>query len=368
MAVPDQVPFNQSAANGVTTVFPYTFLIVEESQLAVYLDGVLQASGYTVSGVGVAGGGNVTFSTAPANGVVVERIRETALTRTTDYPPNGDLLESTLDADFDKTWQAMQEINEHVERAIKLPLGSTADPVLAPLVANRYFKVNAAGTGIDQVAGFETAGVVVITPYAETLAASADIATAQGVLGMTAFAGTLVDDANATDARATLGIDAALVKSLMPSGSVLNSVYAETTTHTKSSTTIPLDDTIPQSTEGVEILTGTITPSSTSSKIRVRVVVPVASPTGEGVTVALFRDSVANALCAVASSEGVSPGPEGVPLAYEYAPGSASAITLKVRVGSSGGGDFGVNGDKAPGTRIYGGVSRATMIIEEIKV
>lgn len=366
MAVPDQVPFNQSTANGVTTVFPYTFLIVEESQLSVYLDGVLQVSGYTVSGVGVAGGGNVTFSTAPANGVVVERIRETALTRTTDYPPNGDLLESTLDADFDKTWQAMQEINEHVGRAIKLPLGSAADPILAPLAANRYLRVNAAADGIDQVAVVE-AGTLTITPYGETLVAAADIATAQGVLGMTAFAGTLVDDANATAARATLGIDAALVKSLMPSGSVINSVFAESATYTASSATIPMDDTIPQNTEGVEILTGTITPSSSGSKIRVRVVVPIASPTGQGVTVALFRDSVANALCAAAGSEGISPGPEAIPIDYEYSPASVSAITLKVRVGSSGGGDFGVNGDRAPGGRIYGGVSRATMIIEEIK-
>ena len=274
MAVPDQVPFNQSTANGVSVAFPYTFLIVEESQLAVYLDGVLQASGYTVSGVGVAGGGNVTFTTAPANGVVVERIRETALTRTTDYPPNGDLLESTLDADFDKTWQAMQEINEHVERAIKLPLGSTSDPVLDALVANRYLRVNAAADGIDQVATVAVDDTLVITPYGETLVASANIATAQGVLGMTAFAGTLVDDANATAARATLGIDAALVKSLMPAGSIIASVYAETTTLTQSSTTIPMDDTIPQNTEGVEILTGTITPSSSGSKIRVRVVVP----------------------------------------------------------------------------------------------
>lgn len=365
MAVPDQVPFNQSTANGVTTVFPYTFLIVEEGQLAVYLDGVLQVSGYTVSGVGVSGGGNVTFSTAPANGVVVERIRETALTRTTDYPPNGDLLESTLDADFDKTWQAMQEINEHVGRAIKLPLGSTADPILAPLVADRYLRVNAAADGIDQVAVVE-AGTLTITPYGETLVAAADIATAQGVLGMTPFAGTLVDDASATDARATLGIDAALVKSLMPSGSVINSVFAESATYTSSTATIPVDDTIPQNTEGVEILTGTITPSSSGSKICVRVVIPVTSPNTESVTVALFRDSVANALCAVGSAEGISPGPQSVPLSYEYAAGSTSAVTLKVRVGSSGGGAFGVNGSSA--ARIFGGVSRATMIIEEIKV
>jgi len=336
MAVPDQVPFNQSTANGATTVFPYTFLIVEEAQLAVYLDGVLQASGYTVSGVGVAGGGNVTFTTAPANGVVVERIRETALTRTTDYPPNGDLLESTLDADFDKTWQAMQEINEHVGRAIKLPLGSTADPVLDALVANRYLRVNAAADGIDQVATVAVDDTLVITPYGETLVASADIATAQGVLGMTAFAGTLVDDANATDARATLGIDAALVKSLMPSGSVIGTAYGSTVTHTTASTTIPLDDTIPQNTEGTEILTLAYAASSSSSRLLITVTVPAQSPSNESVVVALFRDSVANALCAVTGAESVSPAPESIVMQFEYAPASTSSITYKVRVGAQG--------------------------------
>lgn len=367
MAVPDQVPFNQYTANGVSVAFPYTFLIVEEGQLSIYLDGVLQASGYTVSGVGVSAGGNVTFTTAPANGVVVECIRETALTRTTDYPPNGDLLESTLDADFDKTWQAMQEINEYVERAIKLPLGSTADPVLDALVANRYLRVNAAADGIDQVATVAVDDTLVITPYGETLVASADIATAQGVLGMTAFAGTLVDDANATDARATLGIDAALVKSLLPAGSVIGSAYTSTVTFTTDSTTIPLDNSIPQNTEGTEILTLAYAASSSGSRLLITITVPASVTGNESAVVALFRDTTANALCAVTGSEAVSPAPETIVMQFEYAPASTSSITYKVRVGAQGSPWF-VNGGGGIGTRIFGGVSRATMIIEEIKV
>lgn len=365
MPVSNTNTYTVSTANGVTTVFPYDFTLLNASDLVVTVAGVVVTTGFTVSGVGDAAGGNITFSVAPANGALVLRERVVAFTRSTDYQYVGSLASAVLDADFDQLWLAMQQVHMESSRAIKLPLGSTADPVLGALVAGRYLRVNATGDGFDQVAGFETAGVVVITPYAETIAACGDVASAQTVLGISVFGGTLVDDADAPAARATLGIDAALVKSLLPAGSVLNSVYAESTTYTSSSAAIPVDDTIPQNTEGVEILTGTITPSSTSSRIRVLVTIPATSPSNECITVALFRDSVANALCAVAGSEGVSPGPEAISLAYEYVPASVSSISLKVRVGTSGGSPFGVNGSSAG--RMYGGVSRATMIIEEIK-
>ena len=59
------------AGNGVTTVFAYTNKIFAATDLKIYLDGVLQVSGYAVSGVGVVSGGSVTFTPAPANGVAV---------------------------------------------------------------------------------------------------------------------------------------------------------------------------------------------------------------------------------------------------------------------------------------------------------
>lgn len=184
MAVPNQVPFNQYAANGVTTVFPYTFKIVESGQLVVQLDGVTQVSGYSVSNVGVDAGGNVTFTSAPANGVQVDLIRETDLERTTDYPPNGDLREATLDADFDKIWFAVQELGEEVGRTMKLPIGSTGTLDLDTLTPDAYLRVNSTGNAITQVAILEPSGTFAVSAFAETL----------------------LDDANAAAMRTTLDV------------------------------------------------------------------------------------------------------------------------------------------------------------------
>ena len=49
-----------------------------------------------------------------------------------------------------------------------------------------------------------------------------------------------------------------------PSGSIINSAYGEYTANADLTATIPADDTIPQNTEGTEIVTATITPTSAS--------------------------------------------------------------------------------------------------------
>ena len=54
----------------------------------------------------------------------------------------------------------------------------------------------------------------------------------------------------------------------LAAGAVIDSAYAEYTSNTDISSAIPIDDTIPQSGEGVEILTVSITPKSTTNKLR----------------------------------------------------------------------------------------------------
>jgi hypothetical protein len=108
MAVPEQTPYNIYTANGVTTVFPYEFYILQTGDLAVSIDGVA-ASGFSVSGVGTVNGGEVAFLIAPASGskVMIERI--IPATRTTDYQDNGDMLASTINQDFDRIWMAIKQ-------------------------------------------------------------------------------------------------------------------------------------------------------------------------------------------------------------------------------------------------------------------
>jgi len=182
MAVPDQVPFNQYSASGSSDTFAYTFKILGSDQLVVKLDGVTQVSGFTVSGVGNDAGGNVVFSANPAATTLVEIIRTTPATRSTDYAPNGDLREETLDADFDRAYMALQEMQEQVDRTMKLPQGSTGSLDLDTLAADAYLKVNSTGTAITQVAVLEPSGTFAVSAFAETLLDDADQAAMQATL------------------------------------------------------------------------------------------------------------------------------------------------------------------------------------------
>lgn len=109
MAVPDQNPFNVYTANGVTTVFPYEFYLINADDLTVSLDGEAVSTGFTVTGIGNVNGGEVTFLTPPANDVTVMLERVVAPVRLTEYQDNGDLLADTVNLDFDRLWMAIKQ-------------------------------------------------------------------------------------------------------------------------------------------------------------------------------------------------------------------------------------------------------------------
>lgn len=123
MTVPDQTPQNVHTANGATTTFAYQFKILDTDHLEVYLDDVLQTSGYTVTGEGVNAGGTVVFTTAPANGTEVILMRSMTIERTAyDYQNAGDFLAATVNEDFDAAIMIAQQINNTLtQRALLFP-------------------------------------------------------------------------------------------------------------------------------------------------------------------------------------------------------------------------------------------------------
>lgn len=127
MSVTEQTPVNSYTANGVTTVFNFTFLLLSAADLDVYIDGVLKTltADYSVSGLEINAGGTVTFVTAPANGASVVLQRNSDIARATDYQNNGDLLAETINQDFDRLWLAMQEILYKYRLAPSLMPGSS---------------------------------------------------------------------------------------------------------------------------------------------------------------------------------------------------------------------------------------------------
>ncbi|MBN2115200.1 MAG: virulence factor Pgp3 [Anaerolineales bacterium] len=137
------------------------------------------------------------------------------------------------------------------------------------------------------------------------------------------------------------------------------------TTYSSITTALPVDDSIPQNTEGDEVITVTITPTSATNRLVIRAKFMGTSNTALLTVIALFQDATANAL-AVAYQISTADGLMSIDLVYEMAAGTTSATTFKLRAGNNGGATTYVNGVSAG--RRFGGVSACRLSVEEIKV
>jgi hypothetical protein len=134
MTVPVQTPTTLFLGNGFTTVFPASFRADDASWVVVTLDDVVQTTGYTVSNLGDNNGVTVTFTTAPAIGVVVILQRNTPLSQQTDYQPYSAFPAESHEDALDKLTMEMQDLEAALGRTISTPPsdGSSVDLELPP--------------------------------------------------------------------------------------------------------------------------------------------------------------------------------------------------------------------------------------------
>jgi hypothetical protein len=137
------------------------------------------------------------------------------------------------------------------------------------------------------------------------------------------------------------------------------------TANTNLNATIPADDTIPQNTEGTEVVTVTITPQSTSSKILLMfdgvMAASATSPDVPNVIAALFKDSDASAVLAIRQL--IAQGIGLVTMSFLHSPNTTSAVTYKVRVGPTAG-TLRMNGSTSG--RLFGGAAITNLIALEV--
>lgn len=158
-------------------------------------------------------------------------------------------------------------------------------------------------------------------------------------------------------------VNAATLKSLFAKPQV-DYVYAEYLSNTDITTIIPRDDTPPQVGEGTEILSVVITPKTTSSKIKLRFQGYGNLSSNGAVIWAMFANGGANAICAGDAYSTAAGRTVAVVGEILVSPGSVSAQTYSVRVGPDAALNLRMNG--ANTGRLYGGVSRCTLIAEEV--
>jgi hypothetical protein len=152
----------------------------------------------------------------------------------------------------------------------------------------------------------------------------------------------------------------------LPSGSLVASSYSEYTANVALTTLIPWDDTIPQVTEGTQIMSVSFTPKAVGNTLIIRFQGEAALSAATWAVVALFLDAGTDAVRAVGMiAEGAATGARGVTFEYLYTAVDTSAHTFAVRAGPSVAATMRFNGSDT--ARRLGGTSAATLVINEYK-
>lgn len=141
---------------------------------------------------------------------------------------------------------------------------------------------------------------------------------------------------------------------------VLQEVSAKSGQAWALNTVMPFDDTIPQSGEGTQVITVTITPKSSTSLLEITFSAGLLVRVTEFLSWALFQDSTADALAA--NGAFLRYGTNGY-LKHYMTSGTTSATTFKIRIGPITGTGY-LNANSG-GTRTFGGLCQTILKVVE---
>jgi hypothetical protein len=154
---------NSYSGNGSTTAFAYTFKIFANTDLQVIIRSSTGTetvktltTHYTVSGVGDASGGNVTFTSGniPASGETVVIRRAVPQTQAIDYIANDPFPAESHEEGLDRATMTTQQVQEELDRAIKLSRTNT--------MTSTEFSVGASDRA-NKILAFDGSGEISVT-------------------------------------------------------------------------------------------------------------------------------------------------------------------------------------------------------------
>ena len=154
---------NSYSGNGSTTAFAYSYPINTTSEITVIERSALGVETVKAEGTGStnygiadngAAGGTITMVTAPAAGTTLIILRNTSLTQETDYVANDPFPAETHEDALDKLQMQTQELQEELDRSIKISRTNT--------MTSTEFTVAAADRA-SKVLAFDSSGEISIT-------------------------------------------------------------------------------------------------------------------------------------------------------------------------------------------------------------
>jgi hypothetical protein len=250
--------------------------------------------------------------------------------------------------------------------------------------------VSAGSVGVPQFISTTTVQFLAVGATGSSLLATNTAASAQSVIGLSGFS-LPVSVANGGTGRASLSANHVVLgngtgavqlvapgttgnvltsngttwsSSALPTQRVLQVVNSQSNAQTTSVSAIPWDNTVPQSSEGTEFLSISITPANVNNKLRIDVTVYGSTSSGN-MTAALFQDSGASAIAAVGRNAiNTAGGLFPLCLTYYMTAGTISSTTFRVRAGVASG-TFYFNHEVSFAT-LFGGALYSSITVTEI--
>lgn len=135
-----------------------------------------------------------------------------------------------------------------------------------------------------------------------------------------------------TDLTGRWLVASSFITSVGPSGTMVQQIVSESATQSSTTGIIPQDNTIPQQTEGIELLTATITPTNASNRLVITAHLNLASSSST-LNVALFQDATADSIRVVAAGSAPDTKGSSAILLHIMTAGTTSSTTFKIRAG-----------------------------------
>lgn len=215
MSLNSSITRSQYTGTNLISVYAYAFKIFTDSDLRVVVRNIstgvetvlTKTTDYTVSGVGVTGGGNVTLVNASqawltggflSSAYKIAIIRMRSIVQSADIKNQGDFYPETHETAFDKATMIDQQQQDQIDRSVKFPDSfdiSSFDPNIPTTIvglANRVIGTNDDGDGFEVGPSFADIG----TAAADSAAAAASAASAAA--SAAAAAASAIDAANAS--------------------------------------------------------------------------------------------------------------------------------------------------------------------------
>lgn len=371
----------QFTLNGTTATLTFTFRAlvnvptdIKVTVTAADVDTELTyTTDYTVAVNANGIGGVVTLVDPAAVGSGTATVyRDTTNTQISDYDDYNQFPADTVENDFDIRTMIAQEQGETNDRALLLPITVSGVSATLPVpVADKVLGWNGAADAIENKT-FVSSDAFEKANASDAVAQTNDTKYMTPTMTSIAIGENFpVLEANVTFNNATghshNGSNSRTISTIYFPGQTIQVVKTQTGEVATGTTAIPQNDTIPQIGEGDEYMTVAITPTSSTNKLEIAVVVHITnSNAAQWLVAALFKDAVGDAL-AVAFIIAQNAGTLGnIKFTHSMTAGTTSSITFRVRCGGQTGATTTFNG--AATARYYGGKIASSIIVKEIKV